>query len=214
MKFNIEFTYTIDIEDCKLNTLLNCFNEIRRVFFNQFIKQVIITFANKYMNQKEKPFSCDHCGNKQDFIWKTRNGKETTIRSILQDVRLNQLQVKCKSCGHKFFITRFLLGLEARKKISYDTIRKFALIGALTTFRVSEKISKLFGFTLDKMTIWRSVQKIGKEISFNIDPDEGGRGEADGTGIPIRGIQKRGQEMKVFIQHKKALSCQHSCRLK
>jgi len=95
------------------------------------------------------------------------------------------------------------LGLEKWKRISQDTSKKFGLIGALTTFRVSEKITKLFGIAIDKMTIWRSVQKTAETIEFNVDTDEDAHGEADGTGIPIRGIKKRGKEMKVFIQHKK-----------
>lgn len=203
MKFNIEFTYNIDIKDCKLNTIISSFNEMRKVLLNIFMQEVIVQFANCYMTKKRKPFPCEKCGNNENFIWKTRHGKQTKIITILQTVLLRQLQVECKKCGHKFFITRFLLGLEKRTRIPKETIMKFGLLGALTTFRVSEKITSLFGIAVDKMTIWRSVQKIGKDIEFNIDPDEEGRAEADGTGIPIRGIKKRGQEMKVIVQHKK-----------
>jgi hypothetical protein len=47
------------------------------------------------------------------------------------------------------------------------------------------------------------VQKTASDIEFNIDPAEEAVGEADGTGTPIVGIKQRGQEMKVFVQHKK-----------
>ncbi len=77
------------------------------------------------------------------------------------------------------------------------------LIGALASFRVSEKIVRMFGWAIEKMTIWRSVQESAKEIEFGLDTDEDFRGEADGTGIPIEGIEKRGKEMKVFVQLKK-----------
>ncbi len=203
MKFNFEFNYTIDIQDCKLNTVLAAYNEMKTDLLNIFTQKVIEEFANEYMTHRIKPFACEQCGNNENFIWKTRHGRLTKIITILQPVFLRQLQVECKECGHKFYITRSLLGLEKRKRMSKDTIKRFGLIGALTTYRVAEKIIKMFGIAIDKMTIWRSVQKIGSEIEFNIDPDEEGRGEADGTGIPIRGIKKRGQEMKVFVQHKK-----------
>ncbi|MHB8423395.1 MAG: hypothetical protein ACYDAM_11665 [Leptospirales bacterium] len=60
-----------------------------------------------------------------------------------------------------------------------------------------------FGWAIDKMTIWKAVQKTAKEISFSLDPAEEARGEADGTGIGINGIKKRGKELKVFIQYRK-----------
>jgi len=203
MKFNITYTYNIDIEDCKLNSVLAAFNKMKSDLLNLFMQTVLEEFANQYMSQEIKPFACEKCKNNKNFIWKTRHGKLTKIITILQVVFLRQFQVECKDCGHKFYITRYLLGLEKRKRISIETIKKFGLIGALTTFRVAEKITKMFGVVIDKMTIWRSVQKTGKDIEFDIDPDEEDKGEADGTGVPIVGIKKRGQEMKVFVQHKK-----------
>lgn len=203
MQLNIKITYKIDINECSLHTLIKRFQEISGIIFNYFVQETIVQFANRAMSRNNKPFSCEKCGNNKDFIWKTRHGKQTKIITIIQTLILKQLQVECKECGHKFYITRFLLGLEKNKRISKETIKKFGLIGALTTFRVAAKIAKIFGIVIDKMVIWHSVQKTANDIEFNIDPDEEGRGEADGTGIPIRGIKKRGKEMKVFVQHKK-----------
>ncbi|MCK5673424.1 MAG: hypothetical protein KAH95_08600 [Spirochaetales bacterium] len=155
------------------------------------------------MSLEKKPFKCDLCGNEHSFIWKTRKGKKTKILLIFGLALLNQLQVQCKTCGHKMNITRKLLDLAPRKKIPAQTIRKLGLIGALTTFRVAKKIVGMFGWELDKMTIWRSVQKLAKEIDFDLDLNEVAHGEADGTGIPIQGIKKRGKELKVFVQLKK-----------
>jgi hypothetical protein len=53
------------------------------------------------------------------------------------------------------------------------------------------------------MTIWSAVQKTASEIDFKLDDKELAQGEADGTGIGIKGIAKRGKELKVFIQYKK-----------
>ena len=50
------------------------------------------------------------------------------------------MQVECKKCEHKFYITRKLLGMEPMKRIPADTYRKLGLMGSLTTYRVAEKI--------------------------------------------------------------------------
>jgi hypothetical protein len=76
-------------------------------------------------------------------------------------------------------------------------------MGALASFRVAQKIVGMFGWVLDRMTIWRSVQRVGRQIRFGLDTKQLAMGQADGTGIPIRGIRKRGKEMKVFVQLKR-----------
>lgn len=204
MKNNFYCNFSIDIESPNLKSITEAFCEIQKILLSAFFNQVILNFAEHYMSLAEKPFHCDCCGNNESFIWKTRKGKETGILSIFGMLILNQLQVKCKFCGHKIYLTRKLLGIAPRKKIPAQTIRKLGLIGALTTFRVAKKIVGMFGWELDKMTIWRSVQKLAREIDFDLDPDEAAHGEADGTGIPIRGIKKRGKELKVFVQLKKS----------
>ena len=83
-----------------------------------------------------------------------------------------------------------------------------AILGSLTSFRVSEKILGFFNIPLDKITIWRCVQKVGSNLNFNLDLSEEARGEADGTGIPIRGIRKRGRELKFFCSRKHPAGCE------
>jgi len=61
----------------------------------------------------------------------------------------------------------------------------------------------MFGWAVDKMTIWKAVQQTASEIEFKLDANDLPHGEADGTGIGIKGIAKRGKELKVFIQYKK-----------
>jgi hypothetical protein len=67
---------------------------------------------------------------------------------------------------------------------------------------VAEKIGGMFGWAVDKRTIWRAAQKTAREIDFKLDAKELPQGEADGTGIDIKGIAKRGKELKVFVQYK------------
>ena len=61
----------------------------------------------------------------------------------------------------------------------------------------------MFGWAIDKMTIWKSVQQVGAKMDFALDENEEPRAEADGTGVGIVGIAKRGKELKVLIQYKK-----------
>ena len=104
LKFN--FSINIDIEDCKLRTIIASFNEIKKNLLDLFVQQVVVEFAVHYMNQNTKPFDCQKCGNNTNFIWKTKHGKKTNIITILQTLVLKQLQVQCKNCNHKFYITQ------------------------------------------------------------------------------------------------------------
>ncbi|MCP4987961.1 MAG: hypothetical protein GY928_18490, partial [Colwellia sp.] len=86
--------------------------------------------------------------------------------------------------------------------MSCSTKKIFALLGSLTSFRVSEKILKMVGIKMDKMAVWRCTQEVGEKLEFNLDTNEKALGEADGTGVAINGIKKRGKELKVFVQEK------------
>ncbi|MEA2041352.1 MAG: hypothetical protein U9N85_02205, partial [Bacteroidota bacterium] len=201
LKIPIKLEYTFEIENCNMNTLTALLKKFQKKVIAEIITQVLFAFAIHYMKEKKKPFECK-CGNCYDFIWKTKNAKLTEIRTIFCKIFLPQMQVKCKVCGKKMFITRKLLEIAPRHKMSEMTEKAFAIMGSLTTFRVSEKIVGLFGVKLNKMAIWRCVQREGERIKFDIDPDESNIFEADGTGIPIWNIKKRGKELKVFIQRK------------
>ena len=56
--------------------------------------------------------------------------------------------------------------------MSQSTIKILALIGSLASFRVSKKILGMFNIPLNKITVWRCVQKIGEDIEFDLDLDE------------------------------------------
>ena len=202
MKFEFSVKIDIDIPSCKLNEIYKCFRKILFLVFQNLIQEVLKGFGDYYMSLPSKPFSCPRCHNRRDFKWKTHHGKLTSLLTIFGKVTFTHLQIQCKSCDRKMYITRYLLGVESRKYIPEDTIKRFGLIGALSPYRVANKIISMFGISIDKMTIWRSVQKLGEQINFDLDSNECNIGEADGTGIPIRGIQKRGKEMKVFVQLK------------
>lgn len=199
MKFNLN--YNVEIESCNIDHLTAVFKQMMVMIFSDFVKSVLRDFAERSMAMEKKPFCCP-CGNSKDFVWKTGNAKSTKISTIFAELELPQIQVRCKSCGRKMFITRALLGIEKHQRMSAVTERMLAVLGVLSSFRVSEKILGLFGLSQNRMKIWRCVQKVGAGIELGIDPDQLPAGEADGTGIPIQGISKRGRELKVFVQKK------------
>jgi len=51
--------------------------------------------------------------------------------------------------------------------------------------------------------IWWSVQKLALTLNFDLDVEQQAIGEGDGTGFPIRDVNKPGKEFKVLVQHKK-----------
>lgn len=166
---------------------------------NRVVQEVTIEFAESMLNSIE----CDKCHRTGGLHWKTRHGEKTELETMLGKIRISQLQVQC-CCGHKFFITRQILGIAKRKHISETTEKKLGLLGALTSFRVAAKITSFFGILIDRMRTWRAVQNIAKTITFNLDPEEKPEAEADGTGIPTVGVKKRGRELKVVAQRKKS----------
>ncbi len=194
--------FEVHLKDSSLSSILAAFAELLPQILTDFIQKVLVGFGEHVMALKKKPFACG-CGNDREFTWKTRHGKKTKIHAFYQWVWLQQLQVVCKRCGSKLYITRKLLGMKPKKRIAAEIYRKLGLLGSLTTFRVAEKIGKMFGWAVDKMTVWSAVQKTGSEIEFKVDEKELPQGEADGTGIGIKGIKKRGKELKAFIQYKK-----------
>lgn len=194
--------FEVHLKDSRISTILAAFAALLPQLLMDFFQKVLVGFGEYAMALKKKPFACK-CGNQEDFIWKTRHGKKTKIHGFYRWLELQQLQVQCKQCGGKFYITRKLLGMEPRKRIAPEIYRKLGLLGSLTTFRVAEKIGGMFGWAVDKMTIWSAVQKTAAEIDFKLDAEELPQGEADGTGIGIKGIAKRGKELKVFVQYKR-----------
>ena len=201
LDFESQFRVTLTSSD--FVAIMKAFLLLLPQFMEDFFQKVLVGFAEYELSLPQKSFSCTCCGNDRDFVWKTRHGKTTTILTWFRWIKLCQLQVLCKRCGHKQYITRTLLGMEPKQRVPEATRRKLALMGALTSYRVSAKIGQMFGWAVDKMTIWKSVQHIGRQMEFLLDENEEPRGEADGTGIGITGIAKRGKELKVFVQYKK-----------
>jgi len=148
MTISIKINYKISIPDCNIETIIACFKKILVLFLTDFVIAILILteFAQFYMNQEGQPFECEKCGSNNKFIWKTKNAaKDTRIGTIFGAIQVGQMQVECKGCGKKRYITRKLLDIAPRKLMSDGTKKVFGLLGSLTSFRVSETILKIVG---------------------------------------------------------------------
>ncbi len=201
MEIKINLQYSMEIKNCNIDYLTGVVNNITPKVNSNIMSQVLQQFGEHYMKEKELPFSCD-CGCSQ-ATWKTKNAKKTKVHFGLMGLFLAQMQVKCANCKKRYFITRKLLELAPRAIFSSKAKKAIASIGSLCSYRVSQAIMGLCGgYNIAKTRIWECVQEVGSKLVFGVDLDEGIEFQADGTGIPINGIKKRGKELKVFIQKK------------
>lgn len=120
MKIEYRLNYSIEVEKCDVDHLTAVFKQLLVMVFTNFVKTVLEQFAMNYMKMEKKPFSCA-CGNDKDFIWKTKNSKSMKITTVFADLILPQMQVQCKICGKKMFISRLLLGIDKYQKMSCVT---------------------------------------------------------------------------------------------
>lgn len=134
MKINFKIEYDLDLGDCKLDSIICLFTKLLPMILTDLFNKVLLSFADEEMAQREKSFCCERCGNTTRFIWKSRHGKPTVLQTVFGKIKINQLQVQCKACGKKRFITRHLLGLGKWVVTSSRTQRMLALVGALTPF--------------------------------------------------------------------------------
>ena len=215
MKIQISLNYSVEVSEFNLSFLVSVFRQLIPLLLSGFISSVMRQLSESIGTSSsaagqmltKETFRCPKCGSLA-FIWKTR-GSSTTRAKVLTEigpVEIPQMQIQCRKCGRKTYITRKILGLERYAKMTNDTAQKLALCGSLSSFRVCEVFWRISGFVFSRSTIWRCVQKVGESLRFAISPDEKPVGQADGTGIPVHGAGKRGSELKVLIQQNKAKS--------
>ena len=210
MKIELSFNYTLTLPDCKLDSLVSAFKAMIPALLSAFISSVLQRFADLLLGNMFNDglpevagglFACPGCGGRS-FMWKTRRSGTVSaqLATPLGTVCVPQMQIQCRKCGSKQYIVRKLLDLPPYAHLSGRTEHQLALCGALTSFRVGEVFARTFGASFRRPTVWRSVQKVGRLLDFSVSPGEKGVAQADGTGIPVNGISKRGRELKVLVQ--------------
>ncbi|MFO0793097.1 MAG: hypothetical protein U0586_03440 [Candidatus Brocadiaceae bacterium] len=98
------------------------------------------------------------------------------------------------------YITRKLLGIEPMKRIPAETYRKAGRV-----------VNDIPCCEEDRNHVWvdsrqdddmESSAEDGIRNRFQSGRQGTSLGEADGTGVGMKGIAKRGKELKVFVQYK------------
>jgi len=205
MQIEIHHHSKIELATCNFDEIIRLFQKVFLLIFGMYVHQILVAFAEDALRKCHPTFVCKKCGG-TSFSWKTRHGKQTSILTLFGRVFYPELQIVCR-CGSRQVISRQLLGVDRYARIPTQTIQKLGLVGALTTFRSARTIVNMFGTMVSRMTIWRCVQRTGEKIVFSVDPTASSIFEADGTGIPIQGVGKRGAELKVLLQQKKKGGC-------
>ena len=144
-----------DSAGCPVVAVLSVFTVLLPSLLGDFIQKVLIGYGELLMARKKKPFSCDRCGNDEQLIWKTRHGKPTKILTTFTWITLRQLQVQCSCCGHKFSITRMLLGLDPYQRIAPEIRRKLGLLGSLTN-----------NFIYSKGNVYKTKDRLSMDIGW------------------------------------------------
>ncbi|MGI6354231.1 MAG: hypothetical protein ACOX6W_18295 [Lentisphaeria bacterium] len=209
MKIELSFNYTVDLADCKLDSLTSAFKAMLAAQLSTFISSVLQQFADRLLGsmadglpaEAGQLLVCPGCGGRS-FKWKTRMSSSVSAKltTAFGTLSIPQMQIQCRECARKQYIVRKLLKLLPYARLSEQMEHQLALCGSLTSFRVSEVFARTFGASFRRSTVWRCVRKVGRLLDFSVSPDERGEAQADGTGIPINGISKRGRELKVLIQ--------------
>lgn len=195
MIIKIETKIKLNIEDCKLKNLVKVFLQVLSSVFEKVVSQALMHYYYKYLEDG----TLNKMLNTNERIYQKSHSKETKFKTIFGTIKVPQIQVKIGKRQES--ITRKLLGVESRLQIPIFMKELLAHIGALTTYRVGEKIIKMISnFQISLMSIWRSVQIVASKLTLKEVKNGTNEYQADGTGIPTRGSGKRGSELKVVYQ--------------
>jgi Zn finger protein HypA/HybF involved in hydrogenase expression len=118
---DFECQFGVHLQKSDFSSIMMAFLLLLPQLLEDFFQKVLVGFGEYEMGMKKKSFACKCCGNDSKFIWKTRHGKATVILTCFRWITLNQLQVQCKQCGSKQYITRTLLGMEPMKRVPDET---------------------------------------------------------------------------------------------
>lgn len=200
MNSKISLNYSIDLESCTLDHITALIKRLLPLILEDLFRIILLEFAERYKNSD----AVDKCNCSPDarLKWAHRIGRKSTIKTQWGDTEIPQLQIQCTNCGQKESIARPLLGMKPRTKIGQNLKENVALFTALMPFRVCTKILRFSGIKMSRTQAWRCTQEVGKKLEFGLDENGCKSGMADGTGIGIQGIKKRGRELKVFAQNK------------
>ena len=197
MDSKICLEYNISLDSCTLDNITALSKELLPLILEDLFSLILLDFGQNYKENNH----CD-CSSTSRLKWAHKIGKKSIVKTQWGDVKIPQLQTQCTSCGQKHSIARKLLGMKPRTQIGKHLKENVALFNSLMPYRVCSKVLKFTGIKMSQSQAWRCTQEVGKSLEFGLDDKGCKSGMADGTGIGIQGIKKRGRELKVFAQNK------------
>jgi hypothetical protein len=200
MNSKICLNYSISLESCTLDNITALIKELLPLILEDIFGFILLEFAEKY-KVSEVIDKCN-CSNNAQLKWAHKIGRKSIIKTQWGDTKIPQLQMQCTSCQQKVSMARPLLNMKPRAQIGQNLKEHVALFSSCMPFRVCGKVLKFTGVKMSRTQAWRCTQEIGEALEFGLDEDGCKSGMADGTGIGIQGIKKRGRELKIFAQNK------------
>jgi len=197
MNSQISLNYNIKLESCSFENITALFKELLPLILEDVFTLILLHYGGKFKDEN----ACA-CSLGSRYKWSNKIGRKSSIKTQWGDVKIPELQIQCKVCKEKTSIARPLLEMKPRTKIAKHLKENIALFNSLMPYRVCAKVLKFTGTQLSSTQIWRCTQEVGEKLDFSLDEDGCKSGMADGTGVGIQGIKKRGQELKVFAQNK------------
>ena len=200
MDSEINLNYSINLDSCTLDSIIALVKKLLPLIFEDVFTSILCEFAEKY-KESEATDKCD-CSNNAQLKWAHKIGRKSTVKTQWGDAKIPQLQMQCTSCKQKRSMARPLLNMKPRTQVGQNLKENVALFTSLMPFRVSAKVLKFTGVKMSRTQAWRCTQEIGENLEFGLDENAHKSGMADGTGVGIQGIKKRGKELKIFAQNK------------
>ena len=200
MNSNISLNYSINLNSCTLDNITALIKELLPLILEDIFTIILLHFGQKYKDS-EATDKCD-CSHNAQLKWAHKIGRKSIIKTQWGDAKIPQLQMQCTRCQQKKSMARPLLNMKARTQVGQNLKENVALFTALMPFRVCSRVLKFSGINMSRTQAWRCTQEVGENLEFDLDENYHKSGMADGTGIGIQGIKKRGRELKVFAQNK------------
>ena len=100
VKMSYGANFSIDISEPTLKAITQAYIQVSRMLLSDFFQTVVKRFTDYFMELKTKPFYCGRCGNREEFIWKTREGKLTEVLTLFGIVPHCVKEVFCLQMSH------------------------------------------------------------------------------------------------------------------
>lgn len=196
-EIELRLTVKMATEELTINGLVEQFDELEQKLFRVLVDGVQREELRAARQGRARAICCPRCGGDR---WVKRGQRSRQLKTSRGRLRFPLRQVTCKDCRRTWspFLER--LGLEPHQEVSEELRRPLVGLATEVSYRKSSRWGEeTMGTTLSPMTIWRTVQERGPEVSFTAQQEDPVRMEADGTRIPA-GAGQRGSALNLAFQ--------------